>query len=150
MSSAASSAPPRVQRSIELKGKPQSKCKSASTATTSAITAVDQFGSLDKVKLLSHISKIYTDEEYKVKTSVAGAGIGLATVFRSGGSFFFVSESRVRTEVTVFFQKAPTASANSKTSSVHLHAVLLLTRATANGGYPPSSSPRPLPAGSTS
>jgi hypothetical protein len=69
------------------------------------ITAVDLFGSLDKNKLLSHISKIYTEEEYKVKTSVAGAGIGLATVFRSGGSFFFVSESRARTEVTVFFKR---------------------------------------------
>ena len=33
------------------------------------------------------------------------SGIGLATVFRSGGSFFFVSESRNRTEVTVFFRK---------------------------------------------
>jgi len=71
-----------------------------------AVTAVDLFGSLDKVKLLSHISKIYTDEEYKVRTTVAGAGLGLATVFRSGGSFFFVSESNVRTEVTVFFRRA--------------------------------------------
>jgi hypothetical protein len=70
-----------------------------------AISVVDFFGSLDKVRLLSHISKIYTEEEYKVRSSVAGAGIGLATVFRSGGSFFFVSESRVRTEVTVFFKR---------------------------------------------
>lgn len=71
-----------------------------------ALTAVDNFGSLDKARLLSHISKIYTDEEYKVKASTAGAGIGLATVFRSGGSFFFVSESNMRTEVTVFFRRA--------------------------------------------
>jgi hypothetical protein len=71
-----------------------------------AISAVDSYGSLDKVKLFTHISKIYTQEEYKIKTSVAGAGIGLATVFRSGGSFFFVSESRLRTEVVVFFRKA--------------------------------------------
>ncbi len=70
-----------------------------------AVSAVDMFGSLDKLKLLSHVSKIYTDEEYKVKTSIAGAGIGLATVFRSGGSFFFASESRARTEVTVFFKR---------------------------------------------
>ncbi len=73
-----------------------------------AVTAIDLFGSLDKVKLLKHISKIYTSEEYKVKTGVAGAGIGLATVFRSGGSLFFVSESRVRTEVTVFFKRMDT------------------------------------------
>jgi hypothetical protein len=70
-----------------------------------AISAVDHFGSLDKAKLLKHISRLYSDEEYKIKTAVAGAGIGLATVFRSGGSFYFVSENRVRTEVTVFFKK---------------------------------------------
>lgn len=69
------------------------------------LTAVDLFGSLDKNKLLAHISKIYKQEEYKVRSAVAGAGIGLATVFRTGGSFFFVSENRVRTEVTVFFRR---------------------------------------------
>jgi hypothetical protein len=58
-----------------------------------------------EAKLLSHISKIYTEEEYKVRSSNAGAGIGLATVFRSGGSFLFVSENQVRTEVTVFFRR---------------------------------------------
>ncbi|HAR41542.1 MAG TPA: hypothetical protein DCS07_02745 [Bdellovibrionales bacterium] len=69
------------------------------------VTAIDLFGSLDKLKLLSHMSKIYTQEEYKVRSSGAGAGIGLATVFRSGGSFFFASEAGSRTEVTVFFRK---------------------------------------------
>ncbi len=69
------------------------------------ISAIDFYGSLDKVKLLSHISKIYAKEEYKIRTAVAGAGIGLATVFRSGGSFFFVSENRTQTEVVVFFKK---------------------------------------------
>jgi len=70
-----------------------------------AISAIDFYGSLDKAKLLSHISKIYVKEEYKVRTSTAGAGIGLATVFRSGGSFFFISESGSRTEVIVFFKR---------------------------------------------
>lgn len=69
------------------------------------VTAIDLYGSLDKAKLLSHISKIYVKEEYKIRTSTAGAGIGLATVFRSGGSFFFVSEAQARTEVHVFFKK---------------------------------------------
>ena len=67
--------------------------------------ASDLYGSLDKNRLLSHISKIYKEEEYRVRTAVAGAGIGLATVFRTGGSFFFVSEQGVRTEVTVFFKR---------------------------------------------
>ena len=69
------------------------------------ITAIDYFGSLDKGRLLSHVSKIYTEEEYRVRSSYAGAGIGLATVFRSGGGLFFVSERGERTEVTVFFRK---------------------------------------------
>lgn len=70
-----------------------------------AIMAVDRYGSLDKVKLMTHISKLYNKEEYKVRSSVAGAGIGLATVFHSGGSFFFASEAGERTEVTVFFKR---------------------------------------------
>lgn len=70
-----------------------------------AITAIDLFGSLDKASLLSHITKVYTHEEYKVKGTVASAGIGLATIYRGGGSMLFVSESRVRTEVTVFFKR---------------------------------------------
>jgi hypothetical protein len=70
-----------------------------------AVSAVDFFGSVEKGKLLNHISKIYNQEDYKAKMGVAGAGLGLGTVFRSGGSFFVVSESRVRTEVTVFFKK---------------------------------------------
>ncbi len=70
------------------------------------IAAIDLFGSVDKAKLLSHISKIYVKEEYKVRTSVAGAGIGLGTVFRSGGSFLILSEAGVRTEVIVFFKRS--------------------------------------------
>lgn len=89
---------------LTLEGKTAVEMHVGFDGSYAAITAVDLYGSLDKTKLLSHISKIYTNEEYKVRTSVAGAGIGLATVFRSGGSFFFVSESQVRTEVTVLFK----------------------------------------------
>ena len=52
------------------------------------VTATDHYGSLDKSKLFSHVARTYADEQYKVKASSAGAGIGLATVYRSGGSFF--------------------------------------------------------------
>jgi hypothetical protein len=93
---------------IELTGRQEVELHVGYDGTYVGLTAVDQFGSLDKNKLLSHISKIYTDSAYKVKNAVAGAGIGLASVFRSGGSFFFVSESRSRTEVTVFFRRTET------------------------------------------
>lgn len=91
---------------LRLEGKSEIEAHVGYDGNYVAISAIDHFGSIDKAKLLSHIRKSYTSEEYKVRTSVAGAGIGLATVFRSGGSFFFVSESKVRTEVTVFFKRA--------------------------------------------
>ncbi|MBI3535336.1 MAG: hypothetical protein HY072_07610 [Deltaproteobacteria bacterium] len=90
---------------IELQGKHQTEMAIGFDGKFVGISATDLFGSLDKAKLLSFVAKIYTDEEYKVKMATAGAGLGLATVFRSGGSLFFVSESRVKTEVTVFFMK---------------------------------------------
>ncbi|MDR3608468.1 MAG: hypothetical protein P4M08_13955 [Oligoflexia bacterium] len=69
------------------------------------ITVVDHYGSLDKARLLNHVSKNYSDETYKLKLHQAGAGIGLATIYQNGGSFFFSSCVRERTEVTVFFRR---------------------------------------------
>ncbi len=90
---------------FELKDKSQVEMKVAYDSQYVGITAIDHWGSLDKERLLKHISKRYQDEEYQVKTTSAGAGIGLATIFRSGGSFFFVSDKGARTEVTTFFKK---------------------------------------------
>lgn len=90
---------------IELEGQHSIEMHVGFDGQIVGVTAVDLFGSLDKARLLSFISKIYIEEEYKVRMSSAGAGIGLATVFRSGGSLVFVSESRVKTEVTVLFGK---------------------------------------------
>ncbi|MBC7692317.1 MAG: hypothetical protein H7222_11180 [Methylotenera sp.] len=70
-----------------------------------AFSAADKYGSLDKAKLIQHLSKVYTEEEYKLKTNVAGAGLGLATLFRWGGSFLFSTEAGNRTEVTFFLKR---------------------------------------------
>ena len=90
---------------IKLEGKGVVEAHIAFDGKFVAVSAIDHYGSLDKAKLLTHISKIYTQEAYKVKATSAGAGIGLATIFKTGGSFFFASEQGSRTEVTVFFRK---------------------------------------------
>lgn len=69
------------------------------------VTAIDHFGSLDRAKLLSHFAKRYNEDRLKLTAAIANAGLGLATIFRNGGSFFFVSESSVKTEVTILFKK---------------------------------------------
>jgi hypothetical protein len=90
---------------FELTGKQEVELHVGYDGTYVGLMAVDQYGSLDKSKLLSHMSKLYTDSEYRIKNAVASAGLGLAMAFRSGGSFFFVSENKTRTEVTVFFRR---------------------------------------------
>lgn len=90
---------------LKLEGKQAVELQIGFDGKYAGIMSIDHFGSLDKAKLASHLSKAYTTEEYRVKTSVAGAGIGLATVFNTGGSLVFVSESGTRTEVSVFFRQ---------------------------------------------
>jgi hypothetical protein len=72
---------------------------------TVGLSAIDLYGSIDKQKLLQYISKVYTSDEYRVRSNIAGAGIGLATVLHTGGSLVFVSESRVKSQVTVLFKR---------------------------------------------
>ena len=65
----------------------------------------DQYGSLDKDKLLALESKNYSEQEYKPRAGAVGAGLGLATIFLLGGSLHFTCVQRDRTEVVVFFRK---------------------------------------------
>ncbi|MBC7385706.1 MAG: hypothetical protein H7301_06040 [Cryobacterium sp.] len=69
------------------------------------IATTDQYGSIDKQKVLKHLATLYKDEQYKMKLSVAGAGIGLATTFRNGGSLIFLCEKNSKTEVCVIFER---------------------------------------------
>lgn len=69
------------------------------------ISISDNFGSIDKEKIIRHLSTVYTRESYTVKTNVAGAGIGLATTFRNAGSLIFICEKGSRTEVAVTYER---------------------------------------------
>jgi hypothetical protein len=91
--------------SIKLEGKHGVEMEVGYDGHYIAVSAIDHFGSLDKNRLLSLISKVYRDAEYKVRNQSAGAGIGLASVFQSGGSLLFSCEARVRTEVILFFRR---------------------------------------------
>lgn len=90
---------------IKLEGKAEVEVQVAFDGLYLGVTAIDRFGSLDKAKLLAHVTKAYNEEDYKLKSSQAGAGLGLGTVYRTGGSFVFASETRERTEVTIFFKR---------------------------------------------
>lgn len=93
---------------IKLEGKSSVEVQIGFDGKYVGVTSVDLWGSLDKTKLLNHMTTVYNQEGYKVKAAVAGAGIGLARVFQSGGvSFFFASENSARTEVTILCKYSP-------------------------------------------
>jgi hypothetical protein len=70
-----------------------------------AINVTDHYGSLEKRKLINHIGKSYQNEEYKIKTSVSGAGIGLSNVYRNCCGLIFECDSSVFTSVTILYKK---------------------------------------------
>jgi hypothetical protein len=98
---------PRNQ-ALKLDGKHHVELHLGYDGRYAAVTVVDQFGSINKAKLLAHICKSFINSEYKINPLAPGAGLGLATTFRTGGSLLFVTEPGVRSEVTVFFKHTET------------------------------------------
>jgi hypothetical protein len=70
-----------------------------------AITVTDLHGSLDREELFSLMGKEYSGTEYKLRRHGEGAGLGLATVFRTGASLFFHCIQKKKTEVTLIFKR---------------------------------------------
>ena len=68
------------------------------------ISVTDQFGSIDRNRLLNHISANYRDKNYSVQSGQAGAGLGVATIFNSGGTLIYHCEPGRKTEVTLLYR----------------------------------------------
>lgn len=90
---------------IKLEGRAAVEMQVGFDGNYLAITIADQFGSMDKKMVINHMTKSYADEDYKLKHTSAGAGLGLGNVYRSGANFIFSCDSGNRTEVTLFFKR---------------------------------------------
>jgi hypothetical protein len=90
---------------IDLEGQQSVELQMGYDGEYVAFTVVDRFGSVNKTKLLSKVFASYMEEEYQVDLSRAGAGLGLATTFRTGGSLLIYSKPKEKTAVTVFFKQ---------------------------------------------
>lgn len=68
------------------------------------VSVTDFFGAIDRSRLLNHVSLDYSNRDYTIKHGQAGAGLGLSTIFHSGGSLIFHCENREKTEVTLLYR----------------------------------------------
>lgn len=71
------------------------------------VSIADSFGSLDRSRLLNHVSANYRDQDYQIRAGQAGAGLGLATIHSGGGSLIYHCEARVKTEATLLYRAYP-------------------------------------------
>lgn len=61
------------------------------------IRVTDQFGSIDRQRLLNHVSVNYRETSYTIKAGQAGAGLGIASVYNSGASLFYSCTPKLKT-----------------------------------------------------
>lgn len=94
------------KREVELQMGANDKCV--------GFSVLDRHGSLDRQHLITALLRSFKGREYVVRDDVAGAGLGLSTTLKSGGSLVFVTEPGQKTEVTVFFWKTPNVRALKK------------------------------------
>lgn len=90
--------------SLDLPEKGYVNVKIAHDDDTIAISATDQYGSFDRQRLLSVLARDYQVEEFKVKSNVAGSGLGLVESFSNSAGAILVCEPGVKTEF-MFFHK---------------------------------------------
>lgn len=91
---------------LELDAKSVVELKIAFDTKMLGISVSDPHGSVDKKKLLSqHLGRSYESKEYEMKTVVAGAGLGLAHVYRNSGGMIISCDQSNRTEVNLLFKK---------------------------------------------
>ncbi len=68
-------------------------------------TVKDHFGSLEKNKVIGqHLGKSYSNDEYVVQSTSAGAGLGLAHVMQQSHGLFISCEISELTEVSILFR----------------------------------------------
>jgi hypothetical protein len=92
---------------IPLQGRQSVEMQVGFDGKYAAVLVSDQFGSLNPKVLREKLAKNFASPEY-VPLESAGAGLGIFTVFHSGGSLFFLVRKGARTDALVFFRNTET------------------------------------------
>jgi hypothetical protein len=87
-----------------LTGREVSKMKIGFDGHYVGVSVMDQWGSLDRARLLHHVSINYKDSDYTVKQGQAGAGLGLATIFQGGATLIYECTAGKQTKVTLIYR----------------------------------------------
>jgi hypothetical protein len=93
---------------IPLQGRHSVEMQVGFDGKYAAVLVSDQFGSLEPSRLLEKLAKNYSKAEYVPTEGLTRAGLGIFTVFHSGGSLFFLVRKSARTDALVFFRNTET------------------------------------------
>lgn len=94
---------------VRLQGRRRIELKAGFNATHVAVQVRDFFGSLERGHLFDKLAEVYGLNDYKINLRSAGAGLGLASVHRSGGSLIFDCLAGQVTSVTALFSRVESA-----------------------------------------
>ncbi len=73
---------------------------------TLGLSVTDNYGSLDRAKIMAALTKSYRSEEYRPKTNSASAGLGLNDSFIHSGGMLFCWEPGTRSEIMLFYRRS--------------------------------------------
>jgi hypothetical protein len=93
---------------IALEGRREIDMQVGYDGVYAAVLVSDHFGSLDASHLLEKLTKNYVASEYRPTPGAGRAGLGIFTVFHSGGSLFYLVKKTRRTDALVFFRNTET------------------------------------------
>ncbi len=90
---------------ISLDSKSLVELQFAIAGSYMGVTVIDLMGTLDRIKVLSHIAKSYSKvQTVDLNLSSHGSGIGLSMILKSGGSLCLACQPGLRTEATIVFK----------------------------------------------
>lgn len=91
---------------IKLSGKSRVEMQLGARGDQFGVTVIDHFGSMDPAVILRSIAKSFNGKQEESRNpELAGAGLGLSMILKSGGSLHFVCKPGERTEASVFFKR---------------------------------------------
>lgn len=95
---------PPISQALDLEGRNRVEIEVATEGSFALISVTDFYGSLSRDTIVKHVARSYNGyQNNSIQSEGSRAGLGLALIFRSGGSYHFSIDPGIRTTVSIIF-----------------------------------------------